>query len=756
MTVRRRGNTCEYVDSMADLMMCYLEVGMDSLKEGALSVVDSILDEVVDVLDDLVEGIEGVIEGLIDSVITPLASKIESIFDGIFGVIDDAVSEISSFVDRAYDRVLAAVDDAINSISSTLGVLIDSFVDQMESVIGRVDSVIESVEDNFDTLVETALIEIEELTVGVSESIEGVINELSEGVDELLTGVEKSVTDMIDSVTVKLDDIVTGVGLQVEALIDEAVESVDVVVESLGESIDRVVNAIADFTETVGLSTDTVLNSLLNLLGFPFGIANTAANADALDGLKGDVDSLFEAITNPSDSMVSTLKGLSSREGGPSLWGRVIFQFVSLYVAGVSLAQAGQIINQPRSIRMLQEVMSEQPVTNFTAGESVAMAVKRVISDDEAVDNNLKEGYEKSKTDKLIEAGKHDLDIERGLVLLRRGEISEEDFVAALRHAGLKEKAIDAVITLRDLIPGPSDLVSMAVRDAFSDESISEFGTDAEFPEEFGKWANELGYSDYWSRKYWIAHWRLPSATQGFEMFHRRVIDRSELDLLLKMLDVSPFWRDRLTQIAYQPITRVDIRRIYKLGLMDESEVYDRHLDIGYSPNDAEKMTQFVRFSTDDPIADDGIDIRGLTASQIKKLWQLGTIDSEAAVSRLTDIKYSLDVAKLMVQSWADDVVFKERESLIKRVIRNAVRDGLDDRSIQDLITDLNLTNDEYERILREVYLESRDYDSLPSKSETRAMLKAGIITWDQASETLRRMGYNAFWIDKYRQYWSK
>ncbi|GAH93918.1 unnamed protein product, partial [marine sediment metagenome] len=44
-------------------------------------------------------------------------------------------------------------------------------------------------------------------------------------------------------------------------------------------------------------------------------------------------------------------------------------------------------------------------------------------------------------------------------------------------------------------------------------------------------------------------HWSLPSPSQGFEMLHRGVIDEAELNMLLRALDIMPFWREKLTKV---------------------------------------------------------------------------------------------------------------------------------------------------------------------------------------------------------------
>ena len=83
----------------------------------------------------------------------------------------------------------------------------------------------------------------------------------------------------------------------------------------------------------------------------------------------------------------------------------------------------------------------------------------------------------------------------------------------------------------------------------------------------------------------------LPSIGQGFEMLHRRVIEDADLDLLLRALDVMPFWREKLKDISYNPLTRVDVRRMHRIGVLEEEGVFNAYLDVGYNEENAQLMT---------------------------------------------------------------------------------------------------------------------------------------------------------------------
>jgi len=163
-----------------------------------------------------------------------------------------------------------------------------------------------------------------------------------------------------------------------------------------------------------------------------------------------------------------------------------------------------------------------------------------------------------------------------------------------LRRIGIHPNYIPLYKELAYPIPPIADIITMAVREAFTPAIAARFGQYEDLPSEYVTWAGKKGLSPEWAERYWAAHWSLPSITQGFEMFQRGVISRDDLYLLLRALDVMPFWRDKLMQISYVPLTRVDIRRMYTLGVLNVSEVNKAYKDIGYNDENAARLTAFT------------------------------------------------------------------------------------------------------------------------------------------------------------------
>lgn len=263
------------------------------------------------------------------------------------------------------------------------------------------------------------------------------------------------------------------------------------------------------------------------------------------------------------------------------------------------------------------------------------------------------------------ELAKHGLSDERIKVLLEaaipllspgsiqlaylRKLITEQQHDNNLQQYGYDNEQIALFKNLYYQLPPIQDLIRFAVREVFSPEIANKFGQYEDYPELLTDKAAEQGLSEEAAKWYWAAHWELPSAGQGFEMFQRSIIDKPTLEMLLRSLDVMPFWREKLIQLSYNPLTRVDVRRMYQLGVINREQVYRSYLDVGYSPTNAELMTQFTVTYEAVSSSDGHLEVRQLTRSVIEAAFKRGVITESEALSRLINIGYIPNDASLLI-----------------------------------------------------------------------------------------------------------
>jgi hypothetical protein len=199
-------------------------------------------------------------------------------------------------------------------------------------------------------------------------------------------------------------------------------------------------------------------------------------------------------------------------------------------------------------------------------------------------------------------------------------------------------------------MPGPTDLVRMAVREAFSPEIYGKYGYHLDYPPDFAKHMGSLGFDEFWSKAYWAAHWELPSVSLGFEMYHREIMSKADMELLLRVSDYPVYWRDKMIQAAFNPYTRVDVRRMYKLKVLTREQVKKCYKELGYDEEHAENLTEFtIRYET----ASGQNKMEGyqdMTYGLIEQAYRKEILTLSEAQAELKEIGYASDDVSVLSQ----------------------------------------------------------------------------------------------------------
>ncbi len=325
-----------------------------------------------------------------------------------------------------------------------------------------------------------------------------------------------------------------------------------------------------------------------------------------------------------------------------------------------------------------------------------------------------------------------------------RQENQLRDLDDDLTKIGIHPKYLDVYKTLANRIPPLPDIITMAVREAFSPGVAARFGQYEDFPRDFAKYAAQQGLSEEWAERYWAAHWGLPSVGQGFEMLHRGIIDRGDLMMLLKAQDVMPFWRNKLIEMAYRPLTRVDVRRMYKLGVLGISDVNAAYLNLGYSKENAQNMTEFTAAQILEQRA-------GLTTAEVIKAYVDRLVNKEDAVELLVMLNVEQEQAVYLIDT--EDI--KRDWYLVSnkiRAIRNLYKRGeYNVDQARDELLKLNQPTEQIDVLLDQWWYEKKE-DGSPTwtKAETFRFYKKQLISKERVVQELQTMGYDDFHITVY------
>lgn len=345
-------------------------------------------------------------------------------------------------------------------------------------------------------------------------------------------------------------------------------------------------------------------------------------------------------------------------------------------------------------------------------------------------------GFSDKQQELIWTAVEERLPPEEARLAFLREIISEDELDEVLRSHKLSLPDIKTIKELYQIIPPVSDLITMAVREVFTPEIVERFGQMEDFPADFAAWSEKQGLSTFWARAYWASHWALPSTMQGFEMLHRRVISDDDLDLLLRALDVMPFWRDKLKAISYRPLTRVDVRRMYALGVIDEDGVYNSYRDIGYNDDNAKLMTDFtIAYTTERE--------KELTKTDITSLFKRRVLEFDAAQIMLMDIGYSETNAGLILARAAYEESSTRKKEQIKYIKNAYVAGKISETESLNRLGKLDLPAAEISDLIESWTLARESKVKSLTLDNIKAFFQANIISVDELRTELNEIGYN-------------
>ncbi|MEM2117200.1 MAG: hypothetical protein QW754_05685 [Thermoplasmata archaeon] len=355
-------------------------------------------------------------------------------------------------------------------------------------------------------------------------------------------------------------------------------------------------------------------------------------------------------------------------------------------------------------------------------------------------------GYKHELLDLIVETFRPILSPNTYIDAWLRGFISDDILEQKLKENGFDVFQIALIKKLAFYYPPVSDLIRFAVREVFTPDIASKYGLFEDYPQEFEEHAKKVGLSPEFAKWYWGAHWELPSVTMGFEMFHRGIITYEELKTLLRTLDIMPYWREKLIQLSYNVPTRVDVRRIYQLGIRNKEWVFKQYKRLGYNDEDAEALTEFtIRGATEEE--------RDLTKSEVIQGFKEGLLSEEETRKFLNNMGYDENEVNFYITKAKHDLE-KERVQEEINIIKTQFQKGV--ISKQDAISklnSLNLTSKQVDYYILKFEREKETKVLHPSKKDLEDFLVAGYITIDEYKQGLRELGYPEKWVELYTRY---
>jgi len=323
------------------------------------------------------------------------------------------------------------------------------------------------------------------------------------------------------------------------------------------------------------------------------------------------------------------------------------------------------------------------------------------------------------------------------------GEVTDE-----LKLRGWNSPDDERLVQLTQIIPNVTDLIRMAVREAFNDEVAARFEYDADFPAEVDEWAQKQGLAPEWSKRYWRSHWELPSVQAGFEMLHRlrpgttdTPFTADDLLTLLRTADIPRFFRDRLMQVSYNPYTRVDIRRMFKLGILDQDGVKSAYLDGGYDEEHAENLTKFT-------LMDVSSAERDLTRGAVITGYKRALMTRDDAKAQLLGFGYDDNEAEFWLSLADWEIQAAALDEAVSRVKFLYTNGEIEMGQVYAELGPFNLPAIQVQNYLKQWDVLRRNKVALPSERDLFDFYQLNIIDLGVVQLNLQNKGYSPERID--------
>lgn len=329
------------------------------------------------------------------------------------------------------------------------------------------------------------------------------------------------------------------------------------------------------------------------------------------------------------------------------------------------------------------------------------------------------------------------------VVLYRRGKITRDQFNKGLQAAGFDYAETENLLAVTEYFPSTQDLISFAVRDVYTPETVEEYKLMEDIPSKFLEEAKKAGLPEEQAKNYWASHWGLPSPSQVFQFLQRRVkkpdgkvFSIEDVRTYLKIADYSPQWRDMLAAISYRPITRTDARRMYSFGVLNREELKNVFKDEGYNDNDAEKLTQFT-------IVHDDPDTTGMTRGNLIGAYVEGAITFDDLKRLMPEIGIIGDA----LDYWLDIAQFEKTQSEVKKIITrytNAYLTGSADiDEIRNRLNQSDLPSNFVEKILSDMLYDKLSQRKVPPVDTLIRWLENNVLTDVEFKGRMRLLNYS-------------
>ncbi|KKN37946.1 hypothetical protein LCGC14_0758330 [marine sediment metagenome] len=319
----------------------------------------------------------------------------------------------------------------------------------------------------------------------------------------------------------------------------------------------------------------------------------------------------------------------------------------------------------------------------------------------------------------------------------RRDPAKYEKYFQDLRELGWSEDRLEVLKFITLYLPDASVLVNWSAKEVFEPEMITKYGLDDEFEGLDLSLFAKAGVSVEQAKNFWRAHWEHPELRTIVEMLRRTDFSEDDMKEWFRLVEIPPFWRDKLIEISYEVPTRVDVRRWWDMRTISEERLREIYIHQGYHGENLEDYIRWTKVYTDFPVMMARFRNGWITEQDIRD-WLAGLGIPSERIEEFIQEKTKPEKTERVI---------KERDLTKTDIIKGVKAETITRSQATELLTDLGYDEDEAAIILEtnipldEVETVARDREL--TKGDIKAAVKAELMTEEEAISRLQELRYS-------------
>ncbi len=306
-----------------------------------------------------------------------------------------------------------------------------------------------------------------------------------------------------------------------------------------------------------------------------------------------------------------------------------------------------------------------------------------------------------------------------------------------LKHLGWSEDRIKALKFVTLYYPPPEVLINWQAKEVFEPRMREKYGLLAELEELERAPFYKAGMTDAQINNFWMAHWEHPELRTIVEMLRRTDFTEADMREWFRLVEIPPFWRDKLIEISYEVPTRVDVRRWWDMRTISEERLREIYVHQGYHGEDLEDYIRWTKVYTDFPM--------------MIARWRNGWITEQDVRDWLAGLEVPAERIDHFIEeklkAEQPERTAKERDITKTDIIKGVKTNTISRTEGMELLVDMGYDEDEAVYILEinippdkeDVVVAQREL----TKADVLKGLKTEVITRDEAGERLRELRYS-------------